>query len=182
MPSSLSAPAGPVPGPRPPLVKAAPLARRMAAFAYEGVLLFGVLVITALIYSPSVGQRSGIVMRTGLMAACFFALGIYFIGFWTRSGQTLALKTWHLRVVTAYGRPLTPRRALARYLAAWVWFLPPLFLAGVINARSLALDLILPVAWIAAYALSSRLHPQRQFWHDALCGTSIEDAAPVARR
>jgi len=45
-------------------------------------------------------------------------LGVYFIGLWTRAGQTLAMKTWHLRVLTNTGAPLSPRRALARYLAA----------------------------------------------------------------
>ena len=41
--------------------------------------------------------------------------------------------------------------------------------------------LLLPVAWIALYAVSALLHPRRQFWHDALCGTAVVDAPPVAR-
>ena len=165
----------------PRLVQAAPLLRRMAAFAYEGVLLFGLVFATGLIYAISVRQTSGIEHRSGLMAVCFLALGLYFVGLWLRAGQTLALKTWNLRVVADTGARLTPRQALARYLAAWAWVLPPLLVAWAARRHSLALDLALPAAWIALYAASALLHPRRQFWHDALCGTAVVDAAPVER-
>jgi hypothetical protein len=44
--------------------------------------------------------------------------------------------------------------------------LSPLHLGG--RADALAI-----LGWIAVYALSSRLHPQRQFWHDAIAGTRL---------
>jgi uncharacterized RDD family membrane protein YckC len=159
---------------------AAPLVRRMAAFLYEGVLLFGVLAVAALVYGVAVHQTSGIEKRSGLIAVCFLVLGLYFIGLWTRAGQTLAMKTWHLRVLTDRGLPLTPRRALARYLASWVWFLPPLALAGALKIPSAAANFGLIAAWVVVYALSSRLQPRRQFWHDALCDTAIVTARPLA--
>ena len=164
--------------PRGGLVVAPPLLRRMAAFLYEGVLCFGILVSVTGIYFVLAHQTSAIEKRPGLLASCFVALGFYFIYLWVRSGQTLAQKTWHLRVVTAAGAPLTPRRAMARYLAAWLWVLPPLALASLLDVRSPSFDFTLLVAWIAAYALSARLHPRRQFWHDALCGTALADARP----
>jgi uncharacterized RDD family membrane protein YckC len=173
----LSAPPGAVTDS--PLLTAAPLPRRMAAFAYEGVLLFGIVFATGLVYAVSVRQTSGIEHRPGLMAVCFLALGLYFVGLWWRSGQTLALKTWHLRIVAATGAPLTPRQALARYIACWVWVLPPLAVATLLGKHSLALDLGLPVAWIFVYATASLLHPRRQFWHDAACGTAIVNAPPA---
>ncbi len=161
-----------------PLV-AAPLVRRMAAFLYEGVLLFGVLAFAALVYGVAVHQTSGIEKRTGLIAVCFVVLGVYFIGLWTQAGQTLAMKTWHLRVLTDRGLPLSPRRALARYLASWIWFLPPLALAGALRLPSAAAIFGLLAGWIAAYALSALLHPRRQFWHDALCDTAIVGYRPT---
>ena len=159
---------------------AAPLLRRMAAFLYEGVLLFGVLAVAGTVYGVAVHQTSGIEKRTGLMAVCFVVLGLYFIGLWTRAGQTLAMKTWHLRVLTDRGLPLSPRRALARYLASWVWFLPPLALAGALHLPSAAAIFGLMAGWIVLYALSARLHPRRQFWHDWLCDTAIVTSRPVA--
>jgi uncharacterized RDD family membrane protein YckC len=159
-----------------PALRAAPLLRRMAAFLYEGVLVFGIVFATGLVYAVAVRQTHGLAHRTGLVASCFLVLGLYFIGLWWRSGQTLAMKTWHLRVVTAAGAPLRPRQALARYLASWVWILPPLALARFAVPPGLAAYLALPVAWVVLYALAACLHPQRQFWHDALCGTAVVDA------
>jgi len=159
---------------------AAPLVRRMAAFLYEGVLLFGVLAFAGLVYGVAVHQTSGIEKRTGLIAVCFVVLGVYFIGLWTQAGQTLAMKTWHLRLLTDRGLPLSPRRALARYLASYVWFLPPLALAGALRLPSAAAIFGLVAGWIVVYALSARLHPRRQFWHDALCDTAVVTARPAA--
>ena len=112
--------------------------------------------------------------------ACFVVLGLYFVGLWLRSGQTLAAKTWHLRVVSADGSPLRPRRAVMRYVAAWVWLLPPLALAKLLGPPGAAAVFGLMAAWILLYALSALLHPRHQFWHDALCGTAIVDARPAA--
>ena len=156
------------------------LVRRMAAFFYEGVLLFGVLGVTALVYGVIAHQTSGIEKRTGLIAVCFIVLGLYFIGLWVRAGQTLAMKTWHLRILTVDGAPISPRRALARYLASYAWFLPPLALASTLKLPNAYAILGLVAAWIALYALAALLHPRSQFWHDALCGTAIVAARPVA--
>jgi len=171
---------GAAPPPPSPTLRAAPLLRRMAAFTYEGVLLFGVLFAAGLVYAVTVHQTHALEHRAGLIATCFLVLALYFIGLWCRGGQTLAMKTWDLRVLRADGAPLSPWRALARHLCAWVWFLPPLVVAHALAPRSLAAALGLPVAWIVVYALSSRLHPRRQFWHDALCGTAVVDAPRVA--
>jgi len=165
-----------------PRLVAAPLKRRMAAFLYEGVLLFGVLAFVALVYGVAVHQTSGIEKRPGLIAACFLVLGFYFVGLWTQAGQTLAMKTWHLRVLTDRGLPLSPRRALARYLSSYVWFLPPLALAGALHLPSAGAIFGLLAGWILLYALSALLHPRRQFWHDALCDTAVVAYKPPTRQ
>ena len=159
---------------------AAPLVRRMAAFMYEGVLLFGVVFAAGLVFAVAMHQDSGLKMRTALIAFLFVVVGFYFIGLWVRSGQTLAMKTWHLRLLTDRGLPLPPRRALARYLASYVWFLPPLALASALQLPGPWAIAGLVVGWIVLYALSALLHPSRQFWHDWLCDTAIVTARPVA--
>jgi uncharacterized RDD family membrane protein YckC len=102
-------------------------------------------------------------------------LGLYFVWCWSQSGQTLPMKTWRIRLVTRAGSPPTPRRALARYLAAWIWVLPPLVWAWFDPSIERRLGWIL-VGWAALYGLSCLLHPQRQFWHDAVCGTRLVEA------
>jgi len=40
------------------------------------------------------------------------------------------------------------------------------------------------LGWVAIWALLSRLHPQRQFWHDALAGTRLvhHELPPAPRK
>ena len=161
---------------------AAPLVRRMAAFMYEGVLLFGIVFATGLVFAVTMHQTSGMKLRGAFLAVLFFVVGLYFIGLWIRTGQTLAMKTWHLRLLTDRGQPIPPRRALARYLASYIWFLPPLALANALKLPNAWAIFGLVAGWIALYALGALLHPRRQFWHDALCDTAIVFERPAPSR
>ncbi len=155
------------------------LRRRLACFAYEGVLLFGVVMIAGWLFATLSQQRHALQSRHLLQGFLFVVFGIYFTWFWSRSGQTLAMKTWRLRLVTAAGAPVSQARALARYLASWVWFLPALALAGLAGWSGGAPLAGALAAGVLGYALLALAHPQRQFWHDALCGTRLVDAPPA---
>ena len=61
---------------------------------------------------------------------------------------------------------------MLRYLASWLWFAPPLVLTWPMNLPALEV-LVLTLGWIAIWAVLSRFHPERQFWHDALAGTRL---------
>jgi uncharacterized RDD family membrane protein YckC len=149
------------------------IARRMAAFVYEGVLLFGVLFVAGYLYSTVTQQRHALQGQTGLQLFTFVVLAIYFVTFWSRGGQTVAMRAWHVRVVTAAGEPVGRGRALARYLASWLWFVPALAAARLAGLHSGPQIFGLLLVGVIAYALLALLHPQRQFWHDALCGTRL---------
>jgi uncharacterized RDD family membrane protein YckC len=154
------------------------LARRMAAMAYEGVLLFGVVFIADYLFSALTQQRNGMQGRTAGQAFLFVVLGVYFSWFWSHGGQTVAMKAWHLRVVDTAGRPLTEVRALLRYLLSWLWFVPALvgaWLAGIKDARIF----VCLAAGLVTYALIARLHPRRQFLHDLICGTQLVTQRPA---
>lgn len=158
------------------------LVRRMASFVYEGLLLFGVLMLSGWMYVSMTQQRHALQGRTGLQGVVFAVLGLYFVWFWSHGGQTLAQKTWRLRVTAADGRPPGAPRAALRYLLSWLWFLPSLaaiHLAGLSSATAIGSTVL---AGILAYAASSRLLPGRQFLHDVLSGTRIVDVPAVVRR
>jgi uncharacterized RDD family membrane protein YckC len=149
------------------------LRRRMACFVYEGVLLFGVVTITGLVWSVITDQRHALSGQHGLQAAVFIVLGLYFVGFWSTRGQTLPMQTWHIRLLTKDGQPVSRLRALGRYMAAWLWFMPALlglWLGGLPSAGVASAAIL---GSMGVYAAMSRLHPTRQFWHDALCGTRL---------
>ncbi|PWB49105.1 MAG: hypothetical protein C3F18_10710 [Nitrosomonadales bacterium] len=116
---------------------------------YESLLLLAVLFLAGFLF---VGLTLG--STTQLVRSVFqvYLLGVmaaYFIWFWLRGGQTLAMKTWHLRLVSADGSPLTLRQAILRFALA----LPGMLLG-------------IGILW----ALFDR---ERQFLHDRLAGTKI---------
>lgn len=138
--------------------------------------MFGVVFIAGYLFGTLSQTRNALDNRHPLQAFLFVVFGIYFVWFWSK-GQTLAMKTWHIRLVDALGRPVTQSRALARYVLAWVWFLPPL--VAVMPFRLPALEVVvIVVGWVVFWALASRLHPRGQFWHDAWAGTRLVDSKP----
>lgn len=155
------------------------LARRLAAFVYEGVLLFGVTMISGYLYSSLTQQRHALQGKAGLQAFMFVVLGIYFVWFWSRGGQTVAMKAWNIRLLMADGRPVSQARALLRYVLAWLWFMPALATAYFADLHRPGASTGLVLAGVLTYAALTRLRPDRQFWHDAVCGTRLVDWRPA---
>ena len=147
------------------------LRRRMACWLYEGILMFGVVFIADYLFSTLTQTRHAMDNRHAQQAFLFLIFGIYFVWFWSH-GQTLAMKTWDIRVTDLQGRPLSQQRALLRYVLAWVWFLPPLAVSWIFTVE-VRQALVLAGGWIAIWAILSLFHPQRQFLHDALAGTRL---------
>jgi len=139
---------------------------------YEGVLLFGILFISAWLFSTLLQQRNAMYLREPLEIWLFFVVGIYFIWCWTHGGQTLPMKTWHMRLVTKTGAPLTPWRALLRYLLAWLWFIPGLAAAKFLETQGWML-IAFPALNLAIWAATALIDKDRQFLHDRLAGTRI---------
>ena len=152
------------------------LLRRLAAFVYEGVLLFGVLMIAAIAYSASTGLRDPDAQGTlGLQVFLFVVLGTYFGWFWSHGGQTVAMKAWHIRLTSATGGAVSMGRALVRYVLSWLWFAPALLTAHLSGLKSGGSLFGIVTTGVLAYAALSRLSPERQFWHDMVCGTRLVD-------
>lgn len=147
----------------------------MACWLYEGMLLFAVVFVAGWLFSALGQMRDAMDARRPLLQAfLFLVFGVYFVWFWAK-GQTLAMKTWDIRVVDREGRPITQRRALLRYLCAWLWFLPPLAAMAPFDLSGGEIAVLL-CGWVSVWALLSRFHPQRQFLHDALAGTRLVPA------
>ena len=153
------------------------IARRLSCWFYEGILLFGVVFISGYLFSTLSQTRHALDHRHGLQAFVFLVLGIYFTWFWHK-GQTLAMKTWHIRVVDLQGLPLTQSRALLRYILSWIWFIPPLLVAQLIDWNALQ-SLGLCCIWVLFWALISRFEIDQQYWHDHWVGTRLIYVQPT---
>jgi uncharacterized RDD family membrane protein YckC len=151
----------------------------MASFVYEGLILFGILLIPgavgALIVAVT-GQQHSARSDIALQVISFAIYAAYFTWFWTQRGQTLPMQTWRIKVVTADGHPLSWARAFVRYLASWLWVAPAAIIAA-LNHWSFREE---PRAMVASasvgvlgYALLALALPQRQFLHDLICSTKL---------
>lgn len=153
--------------------------RRMACWMYEGMLLFGVVFVASYLFGTLSQTRHAMDNRNLLQAFLFVIIGIYFVWFWGK-GQTLAMKTWHIRIVDKDGKPISQVRALGRYVLSWVWFVPPLVVLAPYQLSGAEVG-VLVVGWIAVWALLSRFQAQGQFWHDVWAGTRLQSSQPLGR-
>lgn len=148
------------------------LRRRLLAMTYEAMLLFAVVFIAGYLFDTLTQSRNALMLRHARQAWLFVVLGVYFVWFWTHGGQTLAMKTWRIRLVGPGGARLLAGRAIARYLLLWIFVLPTLAIvaaqgiSGWVAMIALGLALALP----PFYALFDR---ERQFIHDRLLGTRL---------
>lgn len=130
------------------------LFRRLACMLYEALLLIGVIAFLVLlpeVLYATYAQSSPPGWLSWLHL--LLVLAAYFVWFWSNGRQTLAMKTWKIRLRPANDKPaatVTPRQALLRHLLCW----PSILLAGT------------GLLW----ALFDR---EGQFLHDRLAGTRL---------
>ena len=139
---------------------------------YEALLLFGVLFVADLLFEALAQSRHALNLRHARQFWLFGVAGAYFVFFWCRSGQTLAMKTWRIRLVAPGSATLPLNKAILRYLLAWMWFLPAMALDYLFELKSwpsLGLIAIGMLAWGATIMLNK----ERQFLHDQLAGTRL---------
>ena len=137
--------------------------RRFAALLYDAVLLAALLMAytaAASIFThgaallPETVGAWAYIYRSGLLGVI---AGYYLIN-WTRSGETLGMRAWHLRAVTDIGK-IMPLRAAALRLICSLLAWPPAALG---------------VLWLYA-------DPERLAVHDRLSKTRVLHLTSQAR-
>ena len=133
--------------------------------------MFGVVFMAGYLFSTLTQTRNALDNRHLLQVFVFIVFGVYFVWFWSK-GQTLAMKTWNIRIVDVQGAAITQQRALLRYVLSWTWFLPPLAVSWFMELPGRE-GAVLTLGCVAIWAILARFHPQKQFWHDAWAGTRL---------
>jgi uncharacterized RDD family membrane protein YckC len=101
------------------LARAPSFLRRLAVIVYDLLLLAAVLFIAAFVYTVGVQSLTGADLTQGLARLAFqlFLLAIalgYYLYFWTRGRQSLAMRTWRILLLREDGTPLSTPDALRR--------------------------------------------------------------------
>jgi len=127
------------------------IARRLASMLYEAILLFAVAFLGTWLFQFAAGTLRIEGWRMHLLQLFLLALfAAYFLWCWLRGGQTLAMKTWRIRLVAKDGHAkLAPKAALLRFACAL-----------------LLVPTLVGIAW--AY-----VDRDRQFLHDRLAGSLL---------
>ncbi len=140
----------PAPVQIPAALELASLRVRLASLAYEAMLLVAVLFVSSYLFLSVARDAQAGWPRTVFQIYLLTICGAYFVFCWVRTGQTLAMKTWRLRIVNTEGRTPSVGLACRRYLLA---------IPGMLSGASLI------------WALIDR---ERLFLHDRLAGTRIQ--------
>ena len=131
------------------------LARRAACLVYDALLITAVVFIATFPALAVLGDATSGWRRHAMQLWVLGVVGAYLAWFWSRGGQTLAMKTWRIRLEGEHGGPVALPVAVRRYLFA---------LAG--------------TALVGAGFLWAFVDRDRQFLHDRLARTRLASVDP----
>lgn len=159
---------------------------RLGALVSDALVVFGLLSLSTLfLFVPILGWLNKKAMTPSevgwLWSLVYFAvMGTVWFGFhgyfWTRSGQTIGMRAWRIRVVNERGGSITCTQALYRWLGAatpWVPCIVLLMTAERLGSLPLkylgqALSLVGVAAWLMMY-----FDTGRRTWHDRISRTYV---------
>ena len=123
---------------------------------YECLLLLTLWFVAGFVVVGILPSAAHGVGRALFQAYLLVVAGIYFVWCWCRGGQTLAMKTWRIRLVGTQGQPVSLRQSWLRFSLA--------------SLGTLALG---------AGFLWALLDRDGQFLHDRLAGTRLVALTPL---
>ena len=129
---------------------------RIACLFYEVLVVLAIIIVGLIIPYTLLGAAIGIVAGSRLLLAhLFLILLLYFSWQWLHGGQTLAMKTWRIKLVSADGKAIRPAQALLRYAAAW-----------------------LGTIFFGIGFLWAAIDQEGRYLHDRLAGTKLDKITP----
>ena len=152
--------------------------RRLLASAYESLPILAIVIAVGfafigILVMMEVGSgRLAKVYRYSLFLLWYSAVGAYFICSW-RSGQTLPMRAWRLRLVAKNGAAVPTRRVICRFALGSLAWCTAVFAAIWIREHPASLAgwaCLLPLTVALGWAL---IDAQKQTLYDRLSGTKL---------
>ncbi|WP_435216356.1 RDD family protein [Luminiphilus sp. nBUS_07] len=136
--------------------------RQLLAMVYDAFLVAPLLMANAFVLVSVFGPTDSIARPTVpdwiMQSTSLLIIMTFFVIFWHKSGQTLGMQAWRIKLVNDLGKPASVKQAYIRCVAACLSFL--LFGAGY---------------WWMFF------HPQNRTWHDLISKTHLERFAKEAK-
>ena len=92
--------------------------RLAACLLYDGLVVLALSFALALGFILLFGDASHGLKRYALQLFLWLGVGLYFVWCWRKSGQTLAMQTWQLKLSHGHANLLNWPQALIRYALA----------------------------------------------------------------
>ncbi len=89
-----------------------------ACLIYDALTVIALSFACAWIFLLVIGDATHGLKRYSLQLFLYTSVGTYFVWCWFKSGQTLAMQTWQLKLIQQDRKPLSVQLAIARYLLA----------------------------------------------------------------
>lgn len=105
----------------------ASLYKRLLALIYDSFLVAAISMAVGWVYTGIVYQFIGSdslpawVLQLTLFPMLILSIAGYYFYCWRRSGQTLGMQTWRIRLISS--QPLSYRQCLIRFAGAWLSFI-----------------------------------------------------------
>jgi uncharacterized RDD family membrane protein YckC len=132
----------------------APLWRHLLAIVYDSLLILPLFMSAAALWVSIWGPTENALVQTVPPAMQWLSWSIilllFFGLFWRKSGQTLGMQAWRIKLISEDGKPPTWRQVALRLLGA--------------TLSSAACGVGFIWKWMP---------PHYQYWHDALSGTRL---------
>jgi Predicted membrane protein/domain len=159
---------------------------RLGALVSDSFVVFGLLALSTLfLFVPvlsMLGKKAMTPSEVGwawslLYFAVMLSVWFGFYGyFWTRSGQTIGMRAWRIRVESQQAGSVKWSQALKRWLSAAVPWLPCFLLlilaerehSKLLERAGQGLSLLGFAAWLVMYA-----DPAKRTWHDRTSNTRV---------
>ncbi|EUJ09508.1 putative membrane protein/domain [Methylophilaceae bacterium 11] len=92
--------------------------KRLMACVYELLILLALWMLLTWLFVSAFGDATHGLKHLLLQALLWLMTGLYFVVCWVKTGQTLAMQAWKMKVVGSDGQLLTLQQASVRYLLA----------------------------------------------------------------
>ncbi len=134
-----------MPDPKQIAYPVAPIKNYLGAWLYDSILVTSLLFLASLVYllpyalnapvdTTKAEHLSTSAYQTATYKTWIFLVWFgFFAWFWTRSGQTLGLRVWKLRIVHKQGHLISLWQALLRFFVSLLPWVISLFLLSQIN-------------------------------------------------